>query len=97
MPWQRRLYRAGAAAGLAAGLIAAVALLGCTPRQPPPPAQQAAAPAAQSKGTYVPGVGTFACVTPHHVCPNRFDIELRQEPCGCYGEHGTFHYVRGKH
>lgn len=76
-----------------APLAAGLTLGACTPRTPPPPAS----PPAQQVGTYVPGVGTFACVTPHHVCPNRFDIELRQEPCNCKGENGAFHYYKSTH
>lgn len=86
--------RAGVVCG-AVLLAAAALLLGCTPR-PPPPRQATAAPAAEAEGTYVPGLGTFACVTPHDVCPNRFDIELREEPCTCQGEAGRYRYQPGR-
>jgi len=40
---------------------------------------------------------TFACVTPHHVCPSAFDVDLRQKGCTCQGEPGRFHYTPKPH
>jgi hypothetical protein len=83
------------AASFAAAALAWVAMTALLPGCSAAPGGTPAAQAAQAEqGTVVPGVGTFACVTPRHVCPTRFEPDVRAKACTCHGEPGRFQYYR---
>ncbi len=84
--------------GLALVVLALLAVLGlpaCTDGPRAPAGAASAGPAgSMDAGTFVASTGTFACEAPRHVCPTRFDPDLRQKACTCQGEPGRFRYHR---
>ncbi|HKI98161.1 MAG TPA: hypothetical protein VKB51_06765 [bacterium] len=81
-------------AGAAVAALALVLMAACQPVTHEPPATLAT-DTVQEQGSYVPGLGTFSCLTPHHVCPTRFEPDVRAKACTCQGEPGRFQYHRG--